>query len=93
MGKGRQRLVELACTWSHKSRKPSTNSDQKENKSDIDKPLIAYYMALGCLVVSWTRPLPSPALDVLYLLHAGDANTSNAGEGSGLVHKISYLDG
>ena len=25
---------------------------EKENKSDTDKPLIEYYMVLGCLVVS-----------------------------------------
>ena len=27
------RLVEFACTWGHKSRKLSTNGDQKEDKS------------------------------------------------------------
>ena len=50
MGKGLQRLVEFACTWSHKLRKLSTNGDQKDELPfDTDKPLIAYYMALGCL--------------------------------------------
>ena len=37
----------------------------------------------GSPLVSWTRPLPSPALDVLHP-RAGDA-----GEGSGLVHETS----
>ena len=39
------------CTWSHISRKLSINGDQKEDELlfDTDKPLIAYYMALGCL--------------------------------------------
>ena len=51
MGKGRQRRVEFTCTWSHKSRNLSTNGDQKEDKLLLvtDKPLIAYYMALGYL--------------------------------------------
>ena len=50
MGKGHQRLVECACTWSHKSRKFSTNNNQKEDELlDTDKRLIAYDIALGCL--------------------------------------------
>ena len=50
MSKGRQRCVEFACTWGHKSRKFSANGDQKEDKQepllDTDKLLIA---ALSCL--------------------------------------------
>ena len=47
MGKGRQICVEFACTWSHKSRKLSTNGDQKEDELllDTDKMLIALYIA------------------------------------------------
>ena len=50
MGKGHQRRAKFACTWESKSRKLSTNGDQKEDKSFYltDKLLIALYMALGC---------------------------------------------
>ena len=50
MGKGRQRYVEFACTWSYE-RENSANGDQKEDKSFrlTDKPLIALYIALDCL--------------------------------------------
>ena len=51
MDKGRQRRVKFACTWSPKSRRLSTNGSQKEDELLLgtNKPLIVYYMALGCL--------------------------------------------
>ena len=49
-----QRWIKFVCTWSHKSRKLSTYSGQKENKwfCLTDKPLIAFMYGSRWLVPS-----------------------------------------
>ena len=51
MGKGRQRCDKFVCTWSHKSKALYRQRPERrlELLLDTNEPLIALYIAIGCL--------------------------------------------